>query len=271
MRLLKELPEVESKIQSGNLNLTQVTMARAHFREVKATTQEKKEILLTLENQSTRATERILAECKPEGYVPTFQETEKALRGQNLEVTFVLDQELQRTIEEIETLMGKKLSKLELFKHMAKKTLQDLRKKSASVNSEFTSSKDVNPQKMVLHIPQKNSKEEIATELSQSMPSEREALPAAKLPSKNSRYISASIRRFVSARDQGRCQYVAPVSKRQCHARFHLQHEHVYPFAKGGKASTQNLQLLCANHNKLRAIQVFGAKKMQKHLPSIRE
>lgn len=53
MRLLNEIPEVESKIQSGDLNLTQMTMARAHFQEVKATIQEKKEILLILENQST--------------------------------------------------------------------------------------------------------------------------------------------------------------------------------------------------------------------------
>lgn len=65
MRLLREIPEVETQLKSGMLNLSQIAMARTHFKEVNSSLDEKKEILCSLENQSTRATERILAEEKP--------------------------------------------------------------------------------------------------------------------------------------------------------------------------------------------------------------
>jgi len=64
MKSLVEVPEIEEKIERGSLNLTQLNMARTHFREVKATIEERKEILLTLENQNTRTTERILAQAQ---------------------------------------------------------------------------------------------------------------------------------------------------------------------------------------------------------------
>lgn len=266
MRLLKEIPEVESKIQSGDLNLTQVTMARAHFREVKATIQEKKEILLTLENQSTRVTERILAEKKPEGFLPAPIEAEKALRGQKLEVTFVLDEELQKDLSEIELLMKKRYSKLELFKMMTKQTLDGLRKKAlpkTSMNKSINSSD-------TFEIESKSISKTDPTEFHNKKYGKREAQPAPVPRQNTSRYISVGVRRFVAARDQNRCQYVDPISTRQCEARSRLQFEHKYPFAKGGTSSASNLQLLCPNHNVLRAVQVFGSKSMQNYIPTIR-
>ncbi|MEZ0391555.1 MAG: hypothetical protein ACAH59_05025, partial [Pseudobdellovibrionaceae bacterium] len=120
MKVLKEVPEIKDKIESGKLNLTQLNMARTHFREVKASKVEKKEILLTLENQSTKTTERLLAECKPEAVIPRPLIQEKALKGQKLEVTLILDEELQKELEEIQVLLEKPLSKLELLKLMGK-------------------------------------------------------------------------------------------------------------------------------------------------------
>lgn len=265
MRLLKEVPEVECKIQSGELSLTQVTMARAHFREVKVTQQEKKNILAALENQSARATERILVESRPAVYAPVYAEKEKALRGQKLEVTFVLDEETQKNLEEIEVLLGKKYSKLELFKMMTKKTLDQLRVKSLPKSpAKITAQKKVSA-----------NKSDSIRELGLSESSSRQVLeckaqPALKSPGEKSRYIPAEVRRFVSARDQRRCQYVDPVSKRQCESRAHLQQEHIQAFAKGGSNTPSNLQLLCSAHNKLRAVQAFGINKMKMYQPSLR-
>lgn len=249
MKLLKEIPEVESKIRSGDLNLTQVTMARTHFREAKVTQQEKKEILLTLENQSTRASERILAERKPESYIPKPIEKEKALRGQKLELTIILDEELQKNLEEIELLSGRKYSKLELFKLMTKATLERLRKKSAVKNL----NSGTNPLS-------KNTKQDL----------ERTAIPALKSGSAQSRYIPAAVRKFVRVRDQQRCQYVDPISKRQCEAKSYLQFDHKKPFSLGGPNTSQNLQLLCSTHNRLSAIQVLGVNKMQHYQQSLK-
>ena len=234
MRLLKDVPEIEEKIQTGDLNLTQMVMAQSHFREVKSTQTEKREVLLSLENQTVKSTGRILAELKPEDMQVKPVESEKPKRGQKLEVTFVLDEEMQKDLQEIEILLGKPHSKLELFKLMTKQTLADLKKKQ--------------------------------------MKGHRDAANAGKWDGSrihgNSRYVSAGTRRQVEIRDQSRCQYRDPKYGKQCEARFHMQIEHKVPFAKGGGHDLNNLQLLCGNHNRLRAIQQFGFQKIARHANS---
>lgn len=276
MRLLKEIPEIESKIQSGDLNLTQLSLARSHFKEVKASIQEKKEILLSLENQSTRSTERILAENKPEGFMSKPIEKENALRGQKIELTLVLDEDFQKELEEIEFLSGKKYSKLELFKLMTKATLERLRKKSAVNVSNKTEPALPDEPDAASKIASVNSSSEVGNEFANEFVSgkERKAQPAPQLAVQSglqkTRYISAATRKFVRVRDQGKCQYVDPISKRQCEAKHYIQFDHQKAFAKGGANTAENLQLLCSTHNKLRAVQVFGPRNMQRYLPLLR-
>ena len=85
-----------------------------------------------------------------------------------------------------------------------------------------------------------------------------------------SRYISKSTRMEIQVRDQGQCQFVSPISRKQCQAKHQLQLDHKMPYAKGGSNETQNLQLLCPSHNKLRAIEEFGFEKMKKYLLALR-
>ncbi len=257
MKLLVEVPEIQEKIESGNLNLTQLNMAQSHFREVKANLEAKKEVLLNLESQSTKTTERILAEAKPETYIAKPEVKEKAIKGNKLEVTLILDEELQKELEEIQVLLGKPFTKLELLKLMAKEKLAKLRKQNAP---------------KVKTINQSASKR---TDLANEQ--ERTAQPlrskgASKSPSAKpaSRYISQATLRKVKQRDQHRCQYKDPNTLKQCEAKFYLQTEHITPFAKGGSHDLQNLQLLCSNHNRLRALEQFGESRMKKYLSQLR-
>ncbi len=243
MRLLKEIPEVEAKIQNGNLNLTQVSMMNAHFREVKATQSEKQEMVASLANQTTKITERILAEKKPDGFVSKPVEIEKPIKGNKTEITFIIDAELQKELEEIQLLLGKPLSKLELFKMMTKQTLENLKKEARRAQSPRSQ-----------------------TALTESKLGLKQSKPESK-----SRYVSKRTVREIKHRDQHQCQYVDPETKKQCSARHHLQIEHKIPFAKGGSFDLQNLELLCPSHNRLRAAQQFGFGKMEKYLPSLRE
>jgi hypothetical protein len=71
MRLLKELPEVETKISSGALNLTNLALAQKLFvkqkRSGKAIEPERKiEMLSQLEHQTTRVAEKIVFAIDPE-------------------------------------------------------------------------------------------------------------------------------------------------------------------------------------------------------------
>ncbi len=236
MRLLKEIPGVEAKIQNGNLNLTQISMMNTHFRQVKSNKGEKQEIIASLENQTTKITERILAEKKPDGFVSKPVEIEKPIKGNKTEITIVIDEELQKELEEIQVLLGKPLSKLELFKMMTKQTLENLKKVKRRAQP----------------------------------PRSQIALKESK-PESKSRYVSKTTMREVKNRDQHQCQYVDPETKLQCSAQHHLQIEHKIPFAKGGSRDLQNLELLCPAHNRLRAAQQFGFGTMGNYLPSLRE
>ena len=86
--------------------------------------------------------------------------------------------------------------------------------------------------------------------------------PKPRQKSERSRYIPASVRGEVYARDRGRCTFVAPGGKR-CGSTWDLQIDHIVPFARGGDNSPGNLRLLCARHNRLEAKRAFGEKHME--------
>jgi hypothetical protein len=266
MRLLKEIPEIEGKIQTGELNLTQMSMAQTHFREMKSSLPEKKQVLLELESQSIQSTERVLAEKKPEGWIETAsRESTRAKRGGNVELTVTLDSELQKELEEIEILLGKEHSKLELIKFMAKHTLKAIKKKVHFKSNAQTDSHAKDQNKSL-----SQEAEKVPTDIQHKAQPLRSPIGVASKSFPTSRYIPIHTRRVIAMRDQYRCQYQDPRTGYKCGARLNLQIEHVQPFAKGGGHTLHNLQLLCANHNKLRAIQQFGVEKMQEFLPSIR-
>jgi hypothetical protein len=67
-----------------------------------------------------------------------------------------------------------------------------------------------------------------------------------------SRHIPAAVRREVWIRDLGRCTFVGSGGHR-CEERRLVQFNHDIPFCHGGPATTGNVRLLCAAHNRLEA------------------
>jgi hypothetical protein len=70
MRALKELPEIESKIQEGSLSLMTLSQAQGYFvQQARAsqpvTKQDKLELIKTLENKSSRQTEELFLKLSP--------------------------------------------------------------------------------------------------------------------------------------------------------------------------------------------------------------
>jgi hypothetical protein len=63
-----------------------------------------------------------------------------------------------------------------------------------------------------------------------------------------SRHIPAEVRRAVWLRDLGRCAFVAKDGRR-CGERAFLEFHHLRPYAVGGEATVDNIQLRCRRHN----------------------
>lgn len=71
-----------------------------------------------------------------------------------------------------------------------------------------------------------------------------------------SRHIPAAVKRAVALRDAGRCAFAGQAGR--CVERGALEFHHVVPYAEGGKATAENIQLRCRAHNQYEAEQWFG-------------
>ena len=76
------------------------------------------------------------------------------------------------------------------------------------------------------------------------------------------RYVPTWVRQEVWVRDQGRCTYVDPETGRACESQYALEFDPIFPFAKGGEQTPENLRIACRTHNQLHALHEYGEKKM---------
>ena len=83
-------------------------------------------------------------------------------------------------------------------------------------------------------------------------------------PSPSSRYIPAAVRRAVSERDGNQCTFV-DAQDRRCKERQALQFHHHDPYARGGDHSPENIQLMCAPHNRYLAECEYGKDVMERY------
>lgn len=234
MRITKELPQVKQSIQNGALNLVTVTQAQTFFRQENKyqskvySPTEKLLVLQSLENKSKRQAEKILLEKSPELPKPEAvrQITDKLTR-----VTLCLDENVLRQLDQLKSKyshINPNPSYAELIGLMAAELLK---KKNCMQETKST----------------KNEIHEKSKSVAQSAEVWQRRI--AKPPVKNSRIISATIRKFIFNRDQSCCSYIHPVTKKKCGSRFQLQVDHVQAFSQGGSHDVQNLRLVCRHHN----------------------
>lgn len=238
LKLIREIPQVEEKIVSGELNLTTITQAQTFFNQEakiqrrKLATEEKMSVLkkLTCKTQREAATE--LARLNPE--IPK-QDRERPLDGDFIQIQFAADRLLQAKFERLKELLSYQISPTPSYGDLLHKI------------------SDIALEKLEPKVP-KTKRTASAKRLS-------------AVPSKIKRpHIPIETKRTVWHRDQGRCTYRDPITKLRCACKSKLEFDHILPFAKGGESSQQNLRLLCRAHNQLAAIQLFGFNKMSSWL-----
>lgn len=69
-------------------------------------------------------------------------------------------------------------------------------------------------------------------------------------------HVPATVKREVWQRDQGRCAFIG--TRGRCRETAFLEFHHVEPFAEGGLATIDNIQLRCKAHNLYEASLFFG-------------
>jgi hypothetical protein len=108
MRLLKEIPEMEEKLEHGEMTLSTLARAQTFFRQEKAqlkTREQKIEILKVLEKKSARDVERELLgrSSEPERLLA---ERLRPISQTHTELRVLLDAEMLRELEELKGLLS---------------------------------------------------------------------------------------------------------------------------------------------------------------------
>jgi len=85
-----------------------------------------------------------------------------------------------------------------------------------------------------------------------------------------SRHVPAEVRRAVFLRDLGRCSFVG-TDGRRCQERGFLEFHHLRPYAVGGEATVENIQLRCRRHNDYEARAYFAHGHPEGGAGSVRE
>ena len=259
MRLLKEVPEVERDIQSGEISLSVASQMQSFFRKEKERRirgkqapiekNEKLGLIEKLKGASTRECERKLIEINPVLNLP--KEKTRPLTEDKTLIQFTADQTLMAKIERLKSLLSHSNPEGALDRVFARALDLALDKLDPKRREERRRSRrqgaSAAPRPRALKSPGAVAGEG------------RKALPAPEVKGgERSRHIPTRIRDKIWVRDKGRCQYRNGKTGKLCGSQHHLEVDHCYPYSLGGEHSESNLRLLCRKHNQFRALELFG-------------
>jgi hypothetical protein len=220
MRLIKTLPEVEAKIESGSLSLTVAASIQGTFgRQEKLNGapldhDEKQSVVESLLGFSTREAERKLVELYPQAKIE--RESAKPVSEKLTRIQFMASKELMQMLDQLKGLLAHKVPSGrfdQVFEEIAEIALKKLEPKPPT--------------------PEKPA----------------HSLRAPKGIRRRSRYVQANTRRNAWAKASGQCEYCDPVTGRRCESRHALQIDHIQEFSNGGSHEIGNLRILCRAHN----------------------
>ena len=276
-RLLNEIPELSAQMESGSLNITQISKVQQALRQARKlgqeiSTQKKREILQGVANvneATAQSFSRQSFEKKTEVFLaqalslpPECHAKEKIHADESVTLTLTFTKEEMEDLRKAQALLSHALPGpkwQDLFLHMAKKVMKSKAPAAASKGSkasEDASKKDSNFAADLnlaaeSRLPQESS---LAESVSQSAPAEK---PRAATPASSVRKtISLPLRKLKMAECLG-CEYPLPDGG-TCGSQNFLQLDHIQPVWAGGDSEPDNLRVLCAAHNRERYRQQAG-------------
>jgi hypothetical protein len=123
-RLLAEIPEIDEKIETGALTLTNISQMNHFFKE--STPSQKRSVLRKIEGLSKKECEKKLFELS--GKEEILRETQVRVSSDKVKVAIVLSDETMNELEKLKALLGKDLSMDELVHFMAKEAIKSIEK-----------------------------------------------------------------------------------------------------------------------------------------------
>ncbi|MDG0816003.1 HNH endonuclease [Bdellovibrio svalbardensis] len=223
-RLLQEVPEMAPKIQSGEIKLSQVSLVQKAAREVvrtqsvKVNPNDKMMLLKQISSLNRSESELQVASFFD---LPVRQNSHTRVQAdESVRVELTLSRELHDKIKQAQELLSHSLPSGDLVAFL-----------------EFVSDKVIKQKTAVRGKSQVTNCDRAAGENLQASSTATVA-------------VRSTIYKHVLQK-QKCCQF-KDASGKQCGSRWHLQIDHVQPRWAGGGNEVENLQVLCAQHNRLK-------------------
>jgi hypothetical protein len=232
MHLLKDVPEVKEKLETGALTFTnaakiQVALNASHETPLKMDL--KSEIVRACSNVTQNECDRILFQKIPELAEHLPEEKVRRVTADKTEIKLVVSEDLLQKIHKLNR----------LFSHS-------------------------NPDQKILNLFERLVDQELAQQAKKSQPKTKthptvgphEKLRSNKVEVKPSKAVPAEIRKQVFVRANSKCEFEG------CNSTYQLQVDHIRPRCLGGDHSLENLRALCRTHNLFEARRILGSEKM---------
>lgn len=220
-RMMRELPEIAEKIQTGELKLNQISLIQKASREVfknqsiTVTTEEKLQVINDLCGKNHAESQQQVAAFFD---LPVLQSThQKTQADESVRVEFTLSKESYAKIKQAQALLSHVVPSTDMGRFVEFLSEKVIKQKTGSLSSE--------KKKANLHAT-------ATVAVNRSKPSLKD------------------VKRIRI--EQGCCQFVDPVTGRRCENTWRLEVDHKHSQWAAGGHEIDNLQLLCAGHNKLK-------------------
>lgn len=242
-RLLREVPEVAAKIESGALNLSQLSKVQQAVRAVqkiedrKLDLEDKRDLLSRIENTTQQQTEVILSQALSLQILT--EDKEKIHRDESVTLTITLSKAQMAILKQAQDLIAHAIPEkrwAEAITYLAQKEVQRRTKlrntKSAPGSSKSQAAPVVN-------------QDEVQTKNKTTVESDMFKMASARKP------LRSTVKKII-LNQQRCCQYKDQNTGKICGSTRFLQTDHRQSVWAGGTNELQNLQILCAQHNQLK-------------------
>jgi hypothetical protein len=227
MRVMVKVPEIKTGLEQGKLTLTSTAKLASYANREKLEPDQMLGLLTQVIGKSSREVEKVLISHSLGTRTP-IRDTIRTVSPTLTRVTIEVTDEFMQMVTEVKNIQGHPGMNYQEVFALAMKAL--LKQHSKKLTKKVA----------------RDGKRNIST--------------------KRSRYISVYTKQSILNRSQGRCEFTDPRTQRRCESRSKLQLDHIWPFAKGGKSTLENLRHLCPAHNSYAAIQEYGLNKMNQFL-----
>jgi hypothetical protein len=257
LKILSAVPQAAEALNSGEVNLTTLSLTQSFIRKQEKDTgekvpqEQKVQYLNSIKNKSTQEVKQILATIHPARELPIdkiryldkdhaqlqvivcnklldkIQKLKELISHENLNPSYneVLNLALDAAIEKVEKKKG--INQPEKLKSVTKKDkpIPDENAVKGTTSQGF----------------------EVSTQ-DPGIATHDSRVSTQSFSIKSSRYISRRVRRMVFKRSENQCEQVHPDGQR-CVSKFQMQFDHITAFSKNGSAEITNIQHLCRVHN----------------------